>query len=236
MPHRSSLAAHYDAVWNAAVADVRQGRVTLDPWAQRKRDDPRRGVTLLARPAPAVAASLAAFAAGLRAIEPDQYFQPAEDLHFTILSLFTATAEYRRYLAHLGAYRAAVAEAAEGAAPFSIETAGVTLSRGAVLVQGFPQGAALAQLRARLRSALAARGLSGSLDERYRLETAHVTLLRFAAPLRAPGRFVDALEGARSRPFGTSRVTRLELVLGDWYQSSERARPVMAFDLCDGSP
>jgi len=228
-PH--PLAARYDTLWDEAAPDVRAGCVATDAWALRKADDARRGVTLLAHPAAPVADALAAFLAQLRVLEPDQYYYPRADLHLTVLSLFSATTDYAPYLAHLDAYRSAVDEALDGAPPFAIDCVGVTLTAGTVLAQGFPRDDTLARVRERLRAALTARGLGGAVDQRYRLETAHTTLVRFVAPLRQPGRFVDALEAARHRTFGTSLVTRMELVLGDWYQSSEVARPLADYTL-----
>jgi hypothetical protein len=226
-----ALAARYDALWDAAAPDVRRGRVTLDPWLARKDVDTRRGVTLLARPAPAVADGLVALCGELRALEPEQYYHPRPDLHLTVLSLLSATADYAPYLAHAESYRAAVEAALDGAPAFAVEARGVTLSHGAVLVQGFPAGDALARQRERLRTVLAERGLGASVDARYRLETAHTTLVRFVAPLRDPARFVDALAAARARRFGTTVVERLELTLSDWYQSAEHTRPLGAFAL-----
>ena len=100
-PH--PLAARYDALWDAAAPDVREGRVALDAWALRKDDDARRGITLLARPGPAVAARLASLLDELRALEPAQYYQPRADLHLTVLALFSATPDYHPQLAHLDA-------------------------------------------------------------------------------------------------------------------------------------
>src|SRR5512132_3462549 len=91
-PH--PLAARYDAIWDAAAPAVREGRVTLDPWPLRKADDARRGLTLVARPAPAVAERIAAFLDELREIEPEQYYHPRPDLHVTVLSLLSATPDY----------------------------------------------------------------------------------------------------------------------------------------------
>jgi len=95
---------------------------------------------------------------------------------------------------------------------------------------------ALEQLRNRLRAALAARGLGDTLDRRYRLDTAHMTLVRFAAPLRdAPG-FVAALAAARDREFGTSTVGELELVLGDWYHTAAHERCLGRYALHPDAP
>jgi 2'-5' RNA ligase len=230
-PATEALAARYDAMWAEAAPLVRAGSVTLDPWIGRLDEDARRGVTLLARPAPAVAAALDAFLGGLRTLEPAQYYQPAAELHHTVLSLFTATADHAPYLEHLPEYRAAVAEAISGVPPFTIEIRGVTLTASAVLAQGFPHDGTLALVRDRLRAALGERGLGDALDRRYRLETAHMTLMRFAAPLREPARFVDALAAARATEFGASAVDGLELVLGDWYHTAAHERELARYSL-----
>lgn len=228
-PH--PLAARYDALWAESAPAVRAGRITRDSLAHDKDRDARRGVTLLVRPSADVANRIDALLARLRMLEPEQYFQPRADLHQTVLSLFSATPDFCPYLAHLPAYRAAVEEATAAIPPFEIDIRGVTLSTGAVLAQGFPREDALDRLRDRLRAAMTSRGLGGTLDRRYRLTTAHMTLVRFAAPLRDPARFVDAVAAERDTPLGTTRVFRLELVLGDWYQSADREQAIAAYDL-----
>ncbi|AEG92274.1 hypothetical protein Rta_11880 [Ramlibacter tataouinensis TTB310] len=191
---------------------------------------------MLARPARSVAAALTAFLGWLRALEPAQYYQPEAELHHTVLSLFTATADYAPHLEHLPAYRAAVADAIAEVPPFTIAVSGVTLAPGAVLAQGFPQDGTLAAVRERLRAALGARGLGGALDRRYRLETAHMTLVRFASPLRDAARFVDAVAAARATDFGASEVDGLELVLGDWYHTAAHERELARYRLDGARP
>lgn len=210
---------------------VQSGRAVLDPWLARPAEDARRGVTLLARPSASVSGALSAFLERLRAVEPEQYYQPASDLHHTVLSLFTATADYAAYMAHLPEYQQAVAEVAAATPPFAISVRGVTLTPAAVLAQGFPCDSTLASVRERLREALAVRGLGSALDGRYRLVTAHITLVRFAAPLRDGRRFVAALSPARATDFGVTSVDSLELVLGDWYHTAARERTVERYQL-----
>ncbi|MBA3772393.1 MAG: hypothetical protein H0X13_07905 [Ramlibacter sp.] len=148
-------------------------------------------------------------------MKPAQRYQPASDLHHTILSLFPATADCAPYLTQLPAYLAAVAEVAAVTPSFAIDIRGVTLTPGAVLAQGFPRDATPATVREHLRAALHARGLGDALDQRYRLVTAHMTLVRFATPLDDPQRFVAALATARGTDFGLTMVGRLELLFGD---------------------
>ena len=215
----------YDAMWTEAAPAIRAGRVDCDARLLQG-PDPRRGLTLVARPGPALAAGFAAALDRLGAIEPDQYRHPAPDLHLTVLSLFTVTDDYAPQLARLDDYRAAVRAAVAGVPPLEVAFDGLTASRGAVLAQGEPRGPALDMLRERLRDALRARGLDGTLDQRYRLVTAHATLLRFVRPLAAPEAFADALAAMRSLPLGVLRTDELELVVNDWYMTGASLRRV----------
>ena len=232
---RSSLQTQYDALWDEALPKVRLGTIALDAYVLRKELDPRRGLTLLGRPEPAVAGRLERLLTEFRAAEPAQYYQPRSDLHLTVLSLFTATAEFEPFLVHLDRYQKAVAEALDGTPPIDVEFRGLTLTPSAVLAQGFSEGGALEDLRERLRSALAATGLAGGLDQRYRLTTAHMTLVRFATPLRNAPRFVELLQRIRDAEIGTSRFARFELVLGDCYQSRENEQPIAAYSMRQAS-
>lgn len=226
---RPELAERYRALWEESAPLVREGRAELDPTAVRRGEDRRRGVTLLARPDDELGARLAAVGAELGAGEPGVVPTPAGDLHLTVLSLFTATVDFPRYLAHFGTYQQAVEDALEEAQPFDVELRGVTLSPGAVLVQGFPADDTLHRVRERLRAAMQARGRGGDLDQRYRLETAHLTLARFGAPLVDPPAFVERVGARREVELGTLHVDRLELVLGDWYLSAERVTEIEGY-------
>ena len=55
---------------------------------------------------------------------------------------------------------------------------------------------------------------------RYRLVTAHSTLLRFVAPPADPARLATVLAEVRDEPLGTLRVDALQLVVNDWFMSS----------------
>lgn len=214
-----NLQARYDTIWHEAVPALARGDVACDAQLAAG-NDPRRGLTLIARPDAQLAASFSALLDRLTDIEPDQYRHPIADMHVTVLSLFTATVDHEPELARAEAYRAAVAAAVQGTPPFVIDFTGITASRGAVLAQGFPRGDALPELRDRLRMELRARGLDGSLDGRYKLVTAHSTLLRFVRPLTEPARFLHTLTQLRETPLGAMHVNALELVQNDWYMSS----------------
>lgn len=220
---RTGLQAHYDAMWTRAVDAVAAGDIDIDPELSAG-PDPRRGLTLIARPDAKLAARFEGLLDPMTGAEPDQYRCAAADMHVTMLSLVTVADHPSPEMARLDDYRAAVDAALAGVESFAIDFSGITLSRAAVVAQGFPCDATLATLRERLRDALRTRGLDASLDGRYRLVTAHSTLLRFAAPLRDPAGFVALLETLRHRPLGRLEVGAVELVVNDWYMSSGSLR------------
>jgi len=230
MSELPDLHTHYDAMWDRAWPAVAGGDVDCDTHLAGGLDA-RRGLTLIARPAPALADRFDALQARLADADPRQYRQPRADLHVTILSLFTVTADYAPHLARRADYAAAVRAAVAGLPAFDIDFDGITISRGAVLARGFPRDGTLELLRARLRDALRARGLDGSLDQRYRLVTAHSTLLRFTAPPPDPARLAAALAEVRAMPLGTMRVKSLQLVVNDWYMSSAAVEALESFTL-----
>lgn len=217
-------------MWDRAWPDVSRGDVDGDRHLAGGLD-PRRGLTLIARPDPALATRFEAVQDALLAADPHQYRQPRADLHMTVLSLFTVTDDYAPHLARRADYAAAARAATDDLPAFDIDFEGITISRGAVLAKGFPRDGTLEALRARLRDALRARGLDGTLDQRYRLVTAHSTLLRFVAPSIEPARLASVLAALRDVPLGTMRVDRLQLVINDWYMSSAAVEPVETFTL-----
>jgi 2'-5' RNA ligase len=217
-------------MWDRAWPDVSRGDVDCDRHLAGGLD-PRRGLTLIARPGAALAARFEAVQDALLAADPHQYRQPRSDLHMTVLSLFTVTADYAPHLARRADYAAAARAALDDLPAFDIDFEGITISRGAVLAKGFPRDGTLERLRARLRDALRARGLDGTLDQRYRLVTAHSTVLRFTAPPADPARLAAVLRETRDVPLGTMRVDSLQLVINDWYMSSAAVEPVAAFTL-----
>jgi 2'-5' RNA ligase len=229
------LRAHYDAMWDDAWPAIAGGDVECDLHLAGGLD-PRRGMSLIARPDPALMVRFDALLARLADVDPRQYRQPRADMHLTVLSLLTVTEDYAPHLARRADFVAAVRAAVEGLPAFDIDVDGIAISRGAVLARGYPRDDTLERLRARLRDALRARGLDGSLDRRYRLVTAHTTLLRFVAPLADPGRFAAALADMRDEPLGTMHVETLQLVVNDWYMSSAAVEPIETFTLTSGCP
>jgi 2'-5' RNA ligase len=225
----------YDRMWSVAIKKIRAGKIELDPILAARLPDRRRGLTLMVCPSPDARRRVTEFLGELRRLEPKQHYYAPSELHLTILSPFTTTLNHRPFFARLKKYISAVDVALLRAEPMRIEFAGVTASLGAILIQGFFEDNALNNLRDDLRRELRARGLTTGLDTRYRLETAHLTVMRFRAPLRDAKKFAAALKRARRRPFGSTTVRHPALVKTDWYMSHKTLETVKRYRLRAGS-
>jgi 2'-5' RNA ligase len=229
---RARLRHIYDRLWLASIGSIRAGEIEPDPVLAAGLPDPRRGLTLIGRPSPAVRRRVETFLRELRQFEPEQYYYASSEFHLTVLPLFTATARPDPFFARTKRYVAAVDSIMRRAAPIHLEFAGVTVSSDAVLIQGFFENQALNELRDALRRQIRSDWLAESLDGRYRLETAHMTVVRFRARLRDAERFAGALDEARHRVFGETDVRSLRLVKNDWYMTRSVLETVKRYRLC----
>lgn len=212
-----NLADHYAAMRTTAARQLARGAADLDPLIDSPLDD-RRGITLLARPPAAIAAAIEAVLADFRRIEPAQYYYPASDVHLTILSIISCYSGFSLDVIAPAAYQQAVQAIVQEGRPFGLTYAGLTASPGGIMVQGFPQGDGLHNLRNATRKRFQNSGLPQSIDQRYRLQTAHSTVIRFRRPLANPDQLVAAIEKYKQHFIGTFEVNTLELVYNDWYQ------------------
>jgi 2'-5' RNA ligase len=218
----------YDSLWREGEAAFAHNAVKLDPHLANKDADRRRGLTVILRPETEARREMEAFMAELRQMEPRQHYYKPSELHVTVLSLLTCAEDYQPSSAHLERYAEAVTEAMRGVGPFSIRFDGVTATAEAVMIQGFPDEE-LALLRTRIFEQLAARGLPQR--QRYVPKTAHITLMRFANPPGDLPRFADKIRASRSRPFGSTSVTQIELVENNWYMSEYKTRIIATYAL-----
>jgi 2'-5' RNA ligase len=230
----SSTSERYDRLWAGATSYFRSGRVEIDPQLDDRASDPRLGLTVIGRPSPAVRERFISFLKLVKQVAPRQHFYRSDEFHLTVLSLFTATVDFEPHWARRAAYRAAVERALQAGQTFTVHYQGVTASRNAVMVQGFAQDRQLDELRARLRQALGEAGFGGGLDQRYAIETAHSTVLRFKAqPIDLP-ELMALLGDNRSTDFGATTFHELLLVKNDWYMSHDKVEVLASYSLAPG--
>ena len=126
-PQREFLTRRYGQLWNDSIGLVRRGEASLDRLLASRQPDRRRCITLLIRPPAEVQRAVGELLERLRQIDPGQYYYAPEELHVTVLSLFTATLDHERHLVRYNDYLAAVNNAVAQARAFAIVFNGVTL-------------------------------------------------------------------------------------------------------------
>ncbi|MEL6445700.1 MAG: 2'-5' RNA ligase family protein [Bacteroidota bacterium] len=229
-PHRR-LRARYDAIWADARPIVAAGQARINPYLRDEVEDTRRGLTLAARIAPGPRSALMTALTALTNDEPGVYLYPEASLHVTVQSLVQVQDDAQPLLALRDDFLDAVRPVLRRSPPFGLVCWGLTGSRDAVLLQGYPTDEALDHLRASLQAALKRAGLAQALDDRFEVAIAHATVARYRAPLRNPARFAACLDAHRQTGFGAMTVTEVEAVDTDWFMTPRLARVCERFHL-----
>ncbi len=222
--------AIYDDMWNKALPLFQRDQVEADPLIMDPYDA-RRGLTLRARPGRELVRKIEDFTRQLKPIIPDQYFIPASDLHLTILSIISCSVGVSRDEIPDPAYIKTIAECI-GGLPFPrIKFRGITASPSCLLLRGYPENNRLTELRTRLRDAFRNSTLPSSIDARYAIRTAHITVMRFQTPQRFLAGFTQFITANKDHEFGILEIGEIELVSNDWYHKKENTRLLHTFTL-----
>ena len=227
----SNLIRLYDALWQDAVDHFATGRVQLDPYLVARHRDHRLGLTVIARPTQQAIGQFSALLRELAQIEPHQYFYQRSEFHITVLSLFRATENFEPCFAKIPAYLTALQPVLSAAEHFAVRFRGITATKSSIMVQGFPKDGQLERLRDRLRKALRSKSLGEGLDERYRIITAHTTIMRFRTQPQDLRRFVQVLGSHREQNFGQLTFQTVQLVKNDWYMSADKLEVLADYPL-----
>jgi len=221
----------YERLWREAVSALERNDLEFDHHLPDKSHDLRRGLSLAFRPSRSVQAAISPFLQELAGAAPGQYFYRPEEFHVTVLSIIPGSESWRDQIHHLAAYQSILGKVLQRPRNFSVTFQGVTASRGGVIIQGFPQDETLAQMRDDLREALRQNQLGEQLDVRYKINTAHMTVMRFCKAPVDGKHLLALLQANRTTSFGEMCVENLELILGDWYASADTARTLSEYKL-----
>ena len=119
---------------------------------------------------------------------------------------------------------------------FPIRFRGVAVTAAGLVICGYPEGDALQHLRDALRRRFRESGLEQSIDSRYSITGAHLTVFRWTERLRDPEAFLRLAENWREVDFGTCRVDALQFVYNDWYQRRGRVQELGVIRLDEFGP
>jgi 2'-5' RNA ligase len=217
----------YERLWVEATDAFDRGGPRLDPFLKDRAGDRRRGVTLVARPDGNVRRLVESFLRDAAQVAPGQYFYQPPDFHVTVYSVIPGSTSWKESAQRLPDYLAVLDRVLKKRPAFSVAFRGVTASPEAVLIQGFPVGNALNELR----DELSRQSVADTLARRYKIVAAHLTVMRFTTPMKDWMPLRKFLAGHRETDFGETRVEALQLIESDWYGSAGSVRTLREYPL-----
>ena len=220
----------YNKMWDDSLEKISKNELELDPFIDDP-DDLRRGIGLLAKPGRETLDMFNKFLEEAKRIEPTQYFYKIDEIHITVLSIINCTIEFNISQISLPDYVKQIKNCLIDIQSFEIEFRGITASPSCILIQGFPKNNSIDLIRNNLREQFSKGILYHSIDKRYRIKTAHCTIIRYKNQLRDNKVFIDFLMKYRDVYFGKSHINELELIYTDWYNRKENVRVLHKFKL-----
>jgi len=214
----SDLKNLYSQMWIDSIDLFKNNNCEIDPFINNQ-SDMRRGITLLSYLDNSVGDKISSFLDELKIIEPKQYYYPKNELHLTILSIISCIKGFTLLNIDVEAYASIIKESIKDIGGFTINFKGITVSSSCIIIQGFPDSDQLNHLRNTLRGNFIKAKLKSTIDQRYKLSTAHTTAVRCITPFENSNELVAVLAKYKDYDFGTLEVNLLELVFNNWYQN-----------------
>ncbi|MEM7368454.1 MAG: hypothetical protein AAF587_07605 [Bacteroidota bacterium] len=225
------LSPLYDQLWESTLPLFQRRAYTLDPFLHGLSEDNRRGLTLIVRPSEQVKHAIQEMLHNFGLLLPAQHYYELQELHTTVLTLISCEPGFTTSSLDIPAYIETIEEGLREQKSPEIWYQGISASTSAIMVQGFPTNFGLEQIRDSLREAFRSSGLYHTIDKRYKLVTAHSTVMRFTSlpdPVENEA-FVNLLASYRHKDFGMCSPSEVELVVTDWYLSKANARTLASF-------
>ena len=212
-----NLLEHYNQLYIKSAKAISEGNYIMDNQINDASDS-RFGITLLIRPDEEIKAQIQLFLDELKEVDSSQYYYPNSDIHITVMSIISCYEGFTLDKIRIEEYIEIIQKSFLDVEKIRINFKGVTASPSAIMIQGFPTDESLNILRDKLRENFKKTTLQQSIDSRYAIATAHLTVLRFQEKLENPDKLMAVVEKFRDFDFGEFTVDKLELVYNDWYQ------------------
>ncbi|MFO7823098.1 MAG: hypothetical protein R6V72_04110 [Cyclobacterium sp.] len=226
------LQAHYRQLHESSLKKIAKEGFSYDA-ALQDSGDSRRGLTLLLRPNESLKAAFGKFLEAVKAVEPDQYFYPTSDMHVTIMPIISCYSGFNMDDLELSRYFSLIRHALLPVRKMTVRFEGVLASTSCLMIRGFPLNEELEHCRQNLRAAFVPTDLEQSLDKRYKLVTAHSTVVRFQREVKQPEKVVALLEQFEGYFFGEQIFDQVAFVYNDWYQRNEIVKTLQYYPLND---
>jgi 2'-5' RNA ligase len=228
--NKENLKELYTNLHNKTYVEILDDNYFIDELID-SHSDQRFGLTILIRPNEKIKIEIENLLNRISEIEPEEYYYPKSDLHVTALSIISCYSGFDLSKISINEYSEIIVKSLKGIENFEIEFKGITLANSGILIKGYPTNNSLDLLREKLRLNFKQVNLEQSIDSRYSISTAHITVVRFRKKLKNKKVFLNLVEQFKEYNFGKSSVENLELVYNDWYQKAENVKILNHFKI-----
>jgi hypothetical protein len=206
---------------------VASGDIIVDDFLATPEADKRRGVTLLV-PVPELGEKYQELVTRFVSGEPNQYYYPLSDLHVTVFTFISGTADYVPNDEMNRAFREITKDVLAGIKGIRIDFDGIVFSREAGIICGYDDDV-LIEMRKGIRERLKKKGIP--VLERYESKSSHVTFCRFKERLGNPKSFTATIKKNEAKYFGRYGIKNIHLVQNDWYNSERNRYAIERFEI-----
>ncbi|MFV0566148.1 MAG: mutarotase [Flavobacteriaceae bacterium] len=224
------LKTHYKNLYDTSIAKISRGEYVIDNLIDSDQDQ-RFGITLLLRPSEEIKNNIQRFLSQLKHIEPEQYYYDNSDIHITVLSIISCYNGFQINDINSNDYIKIIEQSLVKTPNLEITFQGLTASPSCIMLQGFTNNDTLNTVRDNLRKNFKNTTLQQSIDQRYAIQTAHSTVVRFRKKLNNKTGFIKFIETHKNDFFGSFKPKTLELVHNDWYQRKQYVKKLATFNL-----
>ncbi|MEO6168812.1 MAG: hypothetical protein ABIO46_15835 [Chitinophagales bacterium] len=224
------LSAYYNSLFDESVKAFLAGDYFIDAQINSLSDN-RFGLTLIIKIDDSIKIKIQSFIDDLKNIDPHQYYYSQSDLHVTVMSIISCYDGFSLENISVTDYIKVIEKSMTDINAIEIDFHGVTASSSAILIQGFLAEDALNNLRNNLRMNFKSSGLEQSIDKRYSIFAAHITVARFRQKIKDPPKLIHMIEENRRRDFGKMKVEQLDLVYNDWYHREDFVKQLYSLSL-----
>lgn len=224
------LAAHYNQLFIESSKAILDNNYVIDTQINAENDN-RFGITLLIRPPESIKNKIQSFLNQLKTEDDSQYYYPNSDIHITVLSIISCHEGFSLNQINPSEYIKLINENLTELKDLEINLSGITASNSTIMIQGFLSNDSLNTFRNSLRNTFKNTNLQQSIDMRYTLFTAHISVCRFRKPIVNTQKLISLLEQNSETDFGNFKVNEVELVYNDWYQKKEKTQVLHQFKI-----
>ncbi|WP_339926019.1 hypothetical protein [uncultured Cyclobacterium sp.] len=224
------LRNHYAKLHDSALVTINKQGFSKDADLDNPMDL-RRGLTLLLRPNRQVKEAFEAFILKAQQVLPEQYFYQATDLHVTVMPIISCYTGFSMEKLDLDNYDSLIQNALEGISKIELNFEGVFASPSCLIIKGYPLNDDLNRFRQNLRNCFASSNVEQSLDKRYKLVTAHSTVVRFRKSVEKADTVLALVEAFSNYKFGRQLFDQVEFVFNDWYQRKSIVKTLNTYTL-----